>query len=892
MSRHILITGTTGFIGKVVLQELLRKRDILKVDRISVLIRPKGKKNAQVRFDDLIKNSRCFSYLPANWADIVDVVSGDLSLNQCGIEQASYQGLCNSVTNIVNCAASIEFNLPAQDAALANISSVLNVLELGKHSKNLATMVSVSTAYVARSGTKRLDEILAPLPRPAREIYSDILCARKSDQELLSETGHPNTYTLTKCLSEHFLSEQKGRVPLRIVRPSVVSACLNFPFPGWIDSRAAFARFVEMCASGAIKIIDGVPDSRLDIVPCDYVAQEIISAMCDNTDTPLVIRHAVRGQAKSLPIREVVDICVDFFREQPLAKDPAIHYLGPRSPINGGYRFFYLELPVIKAKLSEKYSGSTRLKNRALFNHTVHEQFNTAFTYFMSNTFDFQRAAPASFPEYCSIEFIHTVCRGVSSSLMRRNTAEVDVAGRDMPKIVSDFLWAQRKKGANLIVKLAAGMVKSAMRKCTDRISFNQDSFVAARRMVPEGHLLVIVPTHQSYLDFVLCSYLFFARRDLRISLPRIAAAEEFSKIPILGRLFEFAGAFYIQRGAGRENVKLTKKIHRLVKEKSTLEFFIEGMRSRARNILPPRRGLLRCIQKTGQPCTILPLTINYDRVPEERLFIKELRGHKKEKMKLRSLLGWIFNLYRGKVKLGRIHLVCGQPLTMNLHTDISELAHNISAELQRGLTTTTHHVRAFIEHNPSSDLDFEWLKHAIIARGGSVLESKLKDESQIPTEIEKTMRHSWMHLWYADALAAYPNHPAIIHHIQQNRYANGPLANPVSPLNDTTKRLLDVLFGPICRDYERVAALLNSRTLPLNYKSAQDIIREHKMSHLPFVMDGFLSLIDKGIVVSNSETGTLGWGPQAATINLYLKECAFPIEIPVKSTINQAELC
>lgn len=41
----------------------------------------------------------------------------------------------------------------------------------------------------------------------------------------------PNTYTYTKALAEHILVEERGDIPLAIVRPSIVGASWKEPFP-------------------------------------------------------------------------------------------------------------------------------------------------------------------------------------------------------------------------------------------------------------------------------------------------------------------------------------------------------------------------------------------------------------------------------------------------------------------------------------------------------------------------------------------------------------------------------------------------------------------------------------------------------------------------------------
>ena len=48
---------------------------------------------------------------------------------------------------------------------------------------------------------------------------------------------YPNTYTFTKFMTELLLlKECDGKMPLSIIRPSIVTASLKEPIPGWIDN--------------------------------------------------------------------------------------------------------------------------------------------------------------------------------------------------------------------------------------------------------------------------------------------------------------------------------------------------------------------------------------------------------------------------------------------------------------------------------------------------------------------------------------------------------------------------------------------------------------------------------------------------------------------------------
>ena len=58
-----LLTGVTGFLGKVMLEELMRRREELAVDRVLVLIRAKGTTPAHERFRKEVARAACFAAL-------------------------------------------------------------------------------------------------------------------------------------------------------------------------------------------------------------------------------------------------------------------------------------------------------------------------------------------------------------------------------------------------------------------------------------------------------------------------------------------------------------------------------------------------------------------------------------------------------------------------------------------------------------------------------------------------------------------------------------------------------------------------------------------------------------------------------------------------------------
>lgn len=752
--RVYLLTGATGFLGKVLLEVLLRQREELRVEQVYVLIRPRGALSAKERFWREVVPSECFSRLPPDWTRDVAVVEGRLEQPGLDLDQPVSDEITGRVTHVLHTAASVAFDLTLPEAAQSNVAASLNLLELARSCSRLHKFVCVSTAYVSLhpgEGT-RIEEKLAPLPRPAEEIYRSILDSTADERDLLSRSGHPNTYTLTKSLAEHLLVERRGAVPLAIVRPSVISASWRHPFPGWIDSAAGFASFVILLGMGHMRAVVANPDARLDLIPVDEVAKRVLLACQATTavEAPPVIHHAVAGLEHSTSIRECWYSIREFFSIHRVERPPTLRYLGPP-----GLRFaladvLHHRLTIAAAGLRgrrARRSGSQLLARLAYL--------NKAFPYF-GQSFDFRSAQPLD-DTFDPRTYVTTVSRGVYRHILGRDDTQWLLAGRRHQGHGGDVRWVCQQPHGSATIRLGAWLITKVLRRCCERVTVDVPSFEAARRAALDGCPLVVLPSHRSYLDFVLCSYLFFARPDLRIPIPHVAAAIEFGHIPMLGRLLRSLHAFYLKRGEGRENKELARRVHKLIRQGKVIEFFIEGTRSRSRQFLPPKRGMLRCIQAIGETCLLLPVSLSYDRVPEEAAFTLELAGAPKPKMRLRPLLAWTLRVLRGQIDLGRVHIACGAPVRMACDSDIDAVSCQVIERLQSATVSTTFHLRAFLDRHPIEGIDVAWLRSAIEQRGGRVLESDLSIPEDLDPLIASTLRHQFAHLFAAGAAPDAP---------------------------------------------------------------------------------------------------------------------------------------
>lgn len=198
-----------------------------------------------------------------------------------------------------------------------------------------------------------------------------------------------------------------------------------------------------------------------------------------------------------------------------------------------------------------------------------------------------------------------------------------------------------------------------------DGVLLDMEGFTKIRN-VSKKMPFVIVPCHRSHIDYLLLSYLFYKHN---VQMPFIAAGANLSFFP-LGYIFRKSGAFFLRRsfrGNALYSEVFAKYIAVLLKEGLPLEFFIEGGRSRTGKMVIPKYGLLSMVLQAYQEkyCdnfAAIPVYIGYDRVVEEKSYLKELTGAPKVQENTADMIksGNIF-----RKRFGKVYVNIGEPIIM-----------------------------------------------------------------------------------------------------------------------------------------------------------------------------------------------------------------------------------
>lgn len=181
-----------------------------------------------------------------------------------------------------------------------------------------------------------------------------------------------------------------------------------------------------------------------------------------------------------------------------------------------------------------------------------------------------------------------------------------------------------------------------------------------------EGNEVVYVPCHRSHMDYLLLSYVIYVNG---FAIPHIAAGINLN-LPIVGRFLRQGGAFFIRRsfrGNALYTVVFMKYLAAIMARGHSIEYFIEGGRSRTGRLLQPKTGMLSMtvrsfLRDPARPIVFLPVYFGYERIVEGSTYIGELSGKPKEK---ESVFGLIRTVRKLRERFGKVHVNLGEPIPL-----------------------------------------------------------------------------------------------------------------------------------------------------------------------------------------------------------------------------------
>ncbi|CAG7817649.1 unnamed protein product [Allacma fusca] len=299
-------------------------------------MRPKHNATIQERLQTLI-DSTIFDVLKLQHPDSLKKlvpIAGDITSPNLGISADDEKILHENVSVIIHSAATVKFDEVMSLSADINVGGVQRVLQLAKNMKNICAIVHISTAY-SNCDKKAIREIVYPAsfdPSIAINTFSWLSdpVLQKITPDLIG--SKPNTYAYTKSLAEHMVQCNRGDLPVCIVRPSIVTATVKEPIPGWVDNWQGASGILIAHGKGLLGATVANEDIVIDWIPVDYLVNLIITAAWDlgMTKSPeLVVYNCCSSQLNPLTQRAIKQFSMEGYKKTPFGSQPIMlkHYM-------------------------------------------------------------------------------------------------------------------------------------------------------------------------------------------------------------------------------------------------------------------------------------------------------------------------------------------------------------------------------------------------------------------------------------------------------------------------------------------------------------------------------------------------------------------------------------
>ncbi|CAN7998460.1 unnamed protein product [Ixodes hexagonus] len=472
--KSVFLTGITGFLGKVLLEKMLRSCP--DIGNIFVLIREKKGQKGRDRLKQIL-NEALFERLQKVNPEAqskVQVIPGDLLQPDLGMSNSDRERVIREVSVVIHGAASVRFDEPLRFSVRSNIAATKMILDLCHEIKDLKVYVHVSTAY-CNCNQKEIKEQVYPTHMKPANLMN---IAEWMDDSLLEAItpklikDRPNIYTYTKAVAEQLVQEESATLPVTIVRPSIITGSWKEPVKGWVDNYNGPTGLLIAIGKGILKTVYTDLQMATDLIPVDMVSNNVLAAAWYRGSgrqvadfQKLLVYNMTSGADNPLTWQEFMSHVCDIPYTYP--SRIILRYPQPRcthSKLLHRLRMFFQHyLPAQAADVALRAVGRkpmlSRLYDKVKTNMDLFEYFTTTEWYFHNDNVRALQSemSPKDKEEFDFDvrnldwkEYLFNYCMGIREYLLNEDIASLPEAQRHLTKlyIVS--------KVSNLVLMLGA----------------------------------------------------------------------------------------------------------------------------------------------------------------------------------------------------------------------------------------------------------------------------------------------------------------------------------------------------------------------------------------------------------------------------------------------------
>eukprot|EP00058_Branchiostoma_floridae_P027307 XP_002612798.1 hypothetical protein BRAFLDRAFT_233067 [Branchiostoma floridae] len=315
--KNVFVTGATGFLGKVLVEKLLRSCP--EVKGIYLLIRPRGPQTVQERLNKMVE-CKLFDKVRHEQPTFhckLHAIPGEMCEPDLGISQSDQGMLVSKIHILFHAAATVNFNAPLKASMQLNVVGTRYVIALCHDLKHLqvrtvSPLSSICNAYP-------LQTITSPSVSLPTTNHHQSICNAYPLQTITSPSVMPIPTT------NHHQSICNAYPLQTITSPSVMLTHYK-PSPGWCDNFSGPVQLSVAVGTGLLRFMRGKNSAYADIVPVDMTANLIIAAAWDTAVSRLEtipVYNVTSGGVNPLKWGEFSKYCAmlgTYFNKHPLDK--------------------------------------------------------------------------------------------------------------------------------------------------------------------------------------------------------------------------------------------------------------------------------------------------------------------------------------------------------------------------------------------------------------------------------------------------------------------------------------------------------------------------------------------------------------------------------------------
>ncbi|KAK4345928.1 hypothetical protein RND71_036104 [Anisodus tanguticus] len=351
--KTFLITGATGFLGKVLIEKILRT--VPDVNKIFIFIKAENKEVAMNRLENEILNADIFnnlkqvhgkSYRTFMLSKLVPVV-GNVCETHLGLDKGLANVIAKEVDIIVNSAANTTFDERYDVALDINTGGPSRLMNFAKKCHKLKLFLQISTgndtegSWKSRSvlETVKQKRLLSGIHQnsfPSLNVEDEIKLILESKQgvednvarqkmnelglERVNKFGSQDTYVFTKAMGEMMIDNMRIDIPVVIIRPSVIESTYREPFSGWMEGNRMMDPIILHYGKGQLTGFLVDPNGVLDVVPADMVVNATLAAIAKHGAAGKPgsnVYHVAYSVVNPLIFKDLATLLFDHFNSSP-----------------------------------------------------------------------------------------------------------------------------------------------------------------------------------------------------------------------------------------------------------------------------------------------------------------------------------------------------------------------------------------------------------------------------------------------------------------------------------------------------------------------------------------------------------------------------------------------